>query len=278
MRILLWIAVGLGVVVAAVAGAIALGLRSFDVQMDGEAAALLDSAQSPPAGVITEADLGDLPAPVQRYLRRSGVVGKPRIQSAVVQQKGAFRTAQDGSWMPTRARESYTVDPPGFVWQAHISMASLPILTVRDHYRDGEGRVLAKIGGLFAVADERADEAALMRYFNELMWLPTAYLGDNVVWEPVDEHHARATMTDRGMSASALFTFNDEGDIVNFAADRYCSLTADIERWETPIDQWAEFQGFRVPLHGQGVWKLADGDFAYIDLGILDISYQTGSQ
>ena len=277
MRILLWIAVGLGVVLAAVAGVIALGLRSFDVQMDGEAESLLDSAQRPPAGVITEADLANLPDPVQRYCRRTGILGKPRIQSAVVQQRGGFRTAQDGPWMPMRARESYTVNSPGFIWQARISMGSLPILTVRDHYRAGEGRVLAKIGGLFTVADERADEASLMRYFNELMWLPTAYLGDNVEWQPVEEYHARGIMTDSGMTVSALFTFSDEGDIVNFAADRYCSVTAEIERWETPIDEWAEFQGFRVPLHGQGVWKLEDGDFAYVDLKITDISFGTGS-
>ena len=28
------------------------------------------------------------------------------------------------------------------------------------------------------IATEMADEASLMRYFNELMWLPTAYLDD----------------------------------------------------------------------------------------------------
>lgn len=273
MRILLSIVVALGVAVAAVAAVLWLGLRNFDRQIQAETEALLDEAQATSDDVITEADLAGLPQPVQRYLRYSGVVGKPPIRTAVLTQSGGFRTAPDQPWMPFTAAETYTTDPPGFIWQARLSMASLPILVVRDHYRDGEGRILAKIGGLFAVADDRADEASLMRYFNELMWLPTAYLDDNVTWEAVDDTHARGSFTDQGMTVTALFTFGEEGQIVNFEADRLSSVTGEMERWETPLDAWGEFEGFRVPTHGLGVWKLEDGDFAYVDLHIEDATY-----
>ena len=149
---------------------------------------------------------------------------------------------------------------------------------MRDHYRDGEGRVLAKIGGLATMVDAPADEAALMRYFNELLWLPTAYLGDHVQWEAVDEHSARGTLTDHGMQASALFTFDEDGPIVNFEADRYCSTTGQIERWTTPIEEYGEFQGYRVPLRGQGTWKLDDGDFTYIEMDIEDVKFDPPAQ
>jgi hypothetical protein len=276
MKVLRWTIVALGVGAVAAASAVLLGLRNFDRQVRGETEALLNAVQSPVGEAITEADLAELPAPVQRYLRYAGVVGKAPIRTARVSQSGGFRTAPDQSWMPFTAEENYTVEPPGFIWQARMSMASLPLLVVRDHYRQGEGRILAKIGGLFAVADERADEASLMRYFNELMWLPTAYLGENVTWEAVDDTHARGSFTDQGMTVTALFTFGEEGEIVNFEADRLSSVTGEIERWETPIDEWVEFQGFRVPAHGQGVWKLDDGDFAYVDLRIDDATYSLG--
>ena len=277
MRIVLWIVVLLGVIVAAVAIVLVLGLWNFDQQVQQETRALLGNAKPATDDLITEEDLADLPAPVQRYLQYAGVVGKQPIHTAFVKQEGGFRTGPDQPWMPFDGEETYTTQPPGFIWKARISMFSLPILVVRDYYRDGEGRVLAKLGGLIAVADERADEASLMRYFNELMWMPTAYLGDNIEWEAVDGHHVRATIRDRGMTATALFTFGDEGEIVNFAADRFSSVTGDIERWETPIDEWGEFQDFRVPLHGMGVWKLDDGDFAYIDLEIVDVEYDTST-
>ncbi len=112
-----------------------------------------------------------------------------------------------------------------------------------------------------------------MRYFNELMWLPTGYLGDNVQWEAVDDTHARATMTDQGISVTALFTFDEEGRLTNFEADRYCSYTEQIERWSTPLDTYAEFSGLQLPSHGQGVWLLDSGDYSYIELVIEDIRY-----
>lgn len=278
MRIVLSIAVLIGVVAAAIAGVLMLGLRSFDRQVQAETDALVNKAHTTAGEIITDEDLSDLPAPVQRYLRYAGVVGKRPIRIARVAQKGNFRTGLDQPWIPFTAQEAYTSDPPGFIWQARLSVASLTILVVRDHYREGEGRILAKIGGLFSVADERADEASLMRHFNELMWLPTAYLGDNVHWEAVDDRHARATMNDSGMTVTALFTFGDDGQIVNFEADRYCSITGETERWETPIDAWIEFQGFHVPLRGQGVWKLEDGDFTYVDLETVDVAYNLGAE
>lgn len=273
MKFVLWIAVIFGMLVAAVAGALLLGLRNFDRQVRQEMRTLEENAQPPAADVITETDLAGLPAPVQRYLRYAGVVGKRPIRIAHVTQKGGFRMAPEQPWLPFTAQETYTSDPSGFIWKARLSMYSLPILAVRDHYRGGEGRILAKIGGLFAVADDRADEASLMRYFNELLWLPTAYLGDNVQWEAVDDASARATITDQGMTATALFTFGDEGQVVSFEAERHCSVTDEMEIWVTPIEEYGEFQGFRVPVRGVGTWKLDDGDFTYIELEIADARF-----
>lgn len=273
MRIILWIVIALGVVVAVAAAVLVLGLWNFERRVKRETDTLLERPR-PQNDVITEADLEGLPAPVQRYLRFAGVIGKRPIRVAYVEQTGGFRTAPDQPWMPFTAQETYTTAPPAFIWKARLSMFSLPILVVRDHYRQGEGRILAKIGGLFAVADDRADEASLMRYFNELMWIPTAYLGDNVTWEAVDERSARATFTDQGMTVTALFTFGEDGAIVNFEADRLSSVTGEMERWVTPIEAYGEFEGFRVPVRGEGTWKLDDGDFTYIDLQITDVEYE----
>ena len=190
MKIILWIGIILVIVLIILAVVALLGMWNFDRQMKSEADALLDASQPPSDDVITEADLADLPEPVQRYMRFSGVVGKRPIRNALVMQRGGFRTAPDTAWLPFTAQEAYSTQPAGFIWRARISMASLPILTVRDYYRDGEGGILAKIGGLVTMADEQANEASLMRFFNEMMWMPTAYLADNVNWEAVDNNSA----------------------------------------------------------------------------------------
>ena len=81
-------------------------------------------------------------------------------------------------------------------------------------------------------------------------------------------------MTDHGMSVTALFTFDEEGRILNFEAERHSSVTGEMERWATPLDQYGEFEGYQLPTHGQGIWHLDDGDFAYIDLELVDVQYE----
>ena len=39
----------------------------------------------PPVQTVAESDLAHLPAPVAHYLRRAGVVGRPRIHNFVVE-------------------------------------------------------------------------------------------------------------------------------------------------------------------------------------------------
>ena len=56
--------------------------------------------------------LRDLPAPVQRYMDYTGVVGKPWIDMARIRYAGRFRMAADKPWRPIRAEQFYTTHPP----------------------------------------------------------------------------------------------------------------------------------------------------------------------
>ena len=71
--------------------------------------------------------------------------------------------------------------PPSFVWYASVRLAGLPLVRVRDSYANGDGNILVKAAGLLTVADSRGeemDQASLVRYLNEMIWFPAAYLGD----------------------------------------------------------------------------------------------------
>ena len=56
--------------------------RSFRSRFARDRAALL-ARPVPPAPVVTEADLAPLPPLMQRYLRRVGSVGRPRVHNEV---------------------------------------------------------------------------------------------------------------------------------------------------------------------------------------------------
>src|SRR5262245_9088769 len=66
-----------GVVVLAVASVASGGLL-LKRQVSTEVAALFASGAPAPPGVLSEAELSGLPAPVQRWLRNAQVVGKER--------------------------------------------------------------------------------------------------------------------------------------------------------------------------------------------------------
>jgi hypothetical protein len=230
--------------------------------------------------VVTEDMLAALPAPARRYLTYSGVVGKPIPNTVRLTQRGRIRSAADAAWMNLAATQHYSTEPPAFVWKASFPTRNLPVVLGRDEYLDGQGSIRMKMLSLYPVADESGgaemNEASLMRYLNEMMWFPAAFLGDNVTWTPIDDASAKVTIDDRGINATATLFFDAEGRLVNFRAPRFNTATRTMETWETPIAGHGEFAGLKLPSKGSAVWKLSDGDFTYIELEIVEVAYDGG--
>jgi hypothetical protein len=264
-----------GTAVAAASVVTAAGLV-FDRQVDRDIAHLFSRAEGVRPTVLTEADLADLPAPVQRWLRRAGVVGRERPVTVRLKMTGEFRLQADGAWMPMEATEYYSTDPPGFVWSARITMAPLVAFLVRDTYLDGHGSMEGRLLGLIPVvkADGPSiDQGALLRYLNETMWFPAGAVHPAIAWEGLDATTARATMTYGDISADATFYFSEEGDLVDMRAERYFQAGDRQELWATPVTEYGEFDGIRIPVAGEGVWKLSEGDLTYIRVRLTAIEY-----
>jgi hypothetical protein len=227
--------------------------------------------------VVTDAMLAPLPPAAQRYFRYAGVVGRPIPKVIHLTQKGRIRSSETASWMNFEADETYSTSPPQFVWRTWLPARLMPVALGRDEYLGGEGSILIKLLGLIPVADEHGGQlaaAGLMRYLNECMWFPTALLGPNAVLHPVDENTFRVVMTDRGLSAEALFFVDAEGRLVNFRAQRFNTASNSVETWETPIGDYRTFNGLKLPSTGSAVWRQRAGDLAYIELEITSLTYE----
>ncbi|UCC51191.1 MAG: hypothetical protein JSV68_19090, partial [Anaerolineaceae bacterium] len=122
---------------------------------------------------------------------------------------------------------------------------------------------------------EELDQATMIRYLNEIMWFPTAFLGDNISWEGIDDNSARVTFTDGGKSVSARMFFDDSGRLTNFTTKRYREMGGDFsfDPWSTPILAYGERAGLKLPVRGQAVWNLESGDLCYADLEITEVEY-----
>lgn len=256
------------------------GTLYFKRKTNDEVRRLFAAADQEGEQIVTAEMLQELPHPVRRYLTYTGVVGRPMVKTVRLKQEGRIRQDEQQPWMEIAAEEYYTVSPPTFVWRAGARMGGipLPLARVRDRYAGGKGNMLITLGGLLPMDDARGpemDQGSMMRYLNEIMWFPAAFLGDNITWEEVDDHSARVTLTDSGQSVTGLMTFDEDGRLTNFVADRYrdSGEGSELVTWSTPIAEYGQFEGLRLPVRGSGVWHLDSGDLTYIELKITDIQY-----
>lgn len=265
-------------VVLLLAGVIGtVAYMAWSTSIANETARLRAEAEAPPDGRITAERIAALPAPAARYFSQAGVIGNSIPRLVRLTQKGRIRSSADAAWMTLEAEEVYSTNPPALIWRAGMPGLDLPMVLGRDAYLNGEGSITMKLLALLPVADEHGEElraAGLMRYLNEMMWFPAAYLGDNVTIVPVSDDAFGVRIADRGLVAEATLFINAEGRVTNFRASRYNTSTRSMEAWETPISGWGAMAGLELPTAGAADWKLPAGDLRYIELEITSVSYE----
>ena len=192
--------IGIGLSIVGLVGAVLISRSRLDrenARLVGE----LHAIASPESDrVFRKDDLAGLPEPVQRYLANVLTEGQPYVRTVRLQQSGEFRLGDAmAPWKPRIAAQHFTVDPPGFVWDARVAILPLVPVRVVDMYKAGKGTLRAKILSSVPVADAEPspelNSGELMRYLAETVWSPTALLpGEGVDWVPIDEQSARATI------------------------------------------------------------------------------------
>jgi hypothetical protein len=258
---------------------IGYGAWSFNTMAKNEIETFVAPAASEKK-VVTKEMLSGLPPIVQKWLERSNVIGKENSYSVHLEQIGKMRTTLDGNWMPVEAEQWFKTEKPGFIWIADVKFAPGIHFAGRDKYENGKGHMLIKLLSLIPVADAKGtetDQGAMVRYLVEIVWFPSAALNDYIQWEQIDSTTAKATMTYGGITASGLFKFDANGDVISFEAKRYYDRKggATLEDWFIQIEPngYKEFEGVRIPARSAVTWKLKEGDFTWYKLEIADIYY-----
>ena len=258
---------------------IGYGTWSFNTMLKNELETFVTPAASRKE-VVTKEMLDGLPPIVQKWLERSNVIGKEISYRVHLKQIGEIRTTPDGKWMPINAEQWFKTEKPAFIWIADVKAAPGIHLAGRDKYENGKGHMLIKLLSLITVADaegKETDQGTMLRYLAEIVWFPSAALNDYIQWKQVDSTTAKATMNYGGITASGLFKFNADGDVVSFEARRYYDRKggATLEDWFIQIEpnSCKEIEGIKIPTRSAVTWKLKEGDFTWYKLEITDIHY-----
>ena len=272
------------VLIGVVVGFLVQGPFSLRREFDGDVDRALDRAAQ--AAPITEADLARLPDPVQRYLRVSGVVGRPRVRNFRVRMHGRIRSAPDARWLPLTAEQYNIVDPPARLFYLSGSMFMVPVQGYH-RYVGPSATMRIKAAGLLRLVDvsgREMNQGETVTLFNDMCVMAPATLVDPaIVWAPVDERIARATFTNAGQTIHAELSFNHAGELSNFwSDDRYQTssdgVTVKQMRWSTPLREYRSFEGVRLASGGEGRWHDSDGEYVYIELTFDEVDYNVRSR
>jgi hypothetical protein len=228
-------------------------------------------------------EIEGLPDPVQRFFRTVLQDGQAIVAAVKLSQQGEFNLSEtEAKWNPFTATQLVTTQRLGFDWDARIQMVPGVHAFVHDTYMLGEGSLHASLLGLFTVADvcgtPEANQGELLRFFAEATWYPTALLpSQGVRWEAIDDHSARATLTDGDTTASVVFQFNAEGAIATMRAEaRYRDkLTA--MPWGGRFWEYSVRNGMLIPLEGEVGWEYPEGIRLYFKGKITEINYEFAS-
>ena len=232
------------------------------------------------ADLLAEGDIAHLPAPVQKYLRYTGAIGKEKPHNFRAVFKGQFKPSPDSEYLDVTAIQYNFFDPPSRLFFMESSMYGVPIEGLH-RYVGSTASMQIKIASLLEVVNARGPEmnrSETVTLFNDMCFLaPAALIDKNIEWQLIDSTTVKATYTNRGNTIKATLFFNEDGELINFSSDDR-SASADGKkyinyRWTTPLQDYQDFEGRKLPSRGKAVWHKPEGEYTYIKLHLVEINY-----
>jgi hypothetical protein len=268
---------------AAAYGLAAFGPSSFRREWQNRTTAAV-AATPAVAGPLTQEELETLPAPVARYMRRTGAIGQPKVRNFSARIHGRIRGGPNQTWMTFTGRQLNTYGPvPQRLFYIDARRSGLPVTVFHvfdQHGATMRGKALSLIPILDAKGPEM-DRSETVTLFNDLVvFAPAALVDAPVQWVDLGNNRVQAHYTRGNQVVTAELVFNEDGDLTDFVSDDRSRASTDGKsftrlRWNTPLMEYREIRGRRIPVSGTAMWSAAqpEGHFSYIEFQVDDLTY-----
>jgi hypothetical protein len=248
------------------------GKRVLDIQVENGREVLRLQSIDISGKTYHENQLQGLPAPVQRYFKYALKNGQPYVSTVFLKHDGRFKTALDKEWINIEGEQHFTIEEPGFLWKGRTAL-----LTVRDMYISGEGKIKITLLNLFKVVNGEGpeyDQGELQRWLAESVWFPTNLLpGPRLQWTAINDDEAELSFRYRKQHLSYRVIFNTKGEIIQLKTRRYMGEKS-LETWIGRISDYEEINGMKIPMRIEALWKLHDGEHSYAQFNVRDIHHK----
>lgn len=250
-------------------------MTEFNRVVENKVASISKSSE-----VFTEEDLKKLPGPVQKYFKRCGYIGTAKMSYMKAEFKNVdFKMSEEKTISIDYTQYNFANKPDRFAF-IDSDLYGIPFEGF-DSYKDGVGSMKGSIAKLITLFDQRGkemDKACLVTYLAESLMIPSAAIKDFIEWEEIDETHAKATINYYGISASGIFTFNEEGLWLSFkTSDRVATSMDGTKReadWSAIIEDYQDVNGLLLPRVVKSVWHYPEGDFVYFNENDTQVTFK----
>lgn len=269
-------------VIILIASVLGYGQWSFGGWYKKEAEVGLTQTASMSASILTESDIESLPEPIKKYLRYTGAIGKPRVNNFKVKFVGRLRKNEESEWMPFTSEQYNFQESATRLFFMDAVMKNLPV-TGFHCFKNGKASMDIRLLSLLKVQYQDGEEmntAETITFFNDMCCMAPATLIDKrIKWLETDNRKVKAEFTNNGITITVWLYFNDKGELINFISnDRFNVDAGKRLPWSTPLKDYKEINGRKIPGYAEAVYSYPKGDsvygtfrFSWIEYNVKDL-------
>ena len=231
---------------------------------------------------FTDKDFSCLPTAIQKYIANCGYIGTPKMSYLKMEYHNVdFSQGRNGPTLKIDYTQYNFINEPCRMALIDSSMFGIPFEGY-DYYQNGTGGmkgVIAKAITLFDQKGADMDKACLATFLAESLFAPSILLQDYITFEEISDFEVRATITYGGQTASGVFTFNEQYEMISFTTNDRAATGTDGSMEYIPwsaicSDYQLSESGIKHPTKFQAVWNYPDKDFVYFDGIISEVTYK----
>ncbi len=230
-------------------------------------------------GIISEDAMNHLPEIVKKYMAYTGFAGKERVRSFKSEFTGGIRSNPGEKFMKLSSVQYNFMGNPARIFYIVARKMGIPAKGLHI-YRNAKASFKVKIFGLFTVVDAvgpKLDQGETVTLFNDMCFIaPGTLIDKRISWEEPENwieadgaesgYKIGATFTNNGISIKADLFFKGNGQLIDFISNDRCETDGKVYNyypWSTPVSEYREINGFRLPSKAQLIYLRPEGKFCY---------------
>ncbi len=233
---------------------------------------------------LSKEETAHLPACVQKYLDYTSAIGKSKPQNMCIEFDAEMYRKPGDKPMKSHSVQYNFFGNYSRLFLMKASKMSIPFRALHL-YINGQAIFQVKVAELFKVVDIKGEEltkAETVTLLNDMcIFAPGSLIDKRLTWNEIDSLSTEVTLTNGKYVVSANLYFNEGGELMNFVSDDRSALQDDGTMkqvcWSTPVSDYKEFDGRKIPTSGKTIWKYPEGDFTYGVFTLKSIKYNVSN-